>query len=315
MRRFRLSCLRNAFLLGVVLAGGALRAGAAESWQQLHARAERLTLQEAQSAALAGADRDGLYVLGVKYLCLFEAQKAKDIFAQLLAREASDQHARWGLAEALRFLHEDAESAVLLDQVVAAEPDFAPALISLGYVRYRAMDFDAALRYLVRVLKRGQEGAGKESYVRALCVYAGVKGMLAHYGGPLSKTLNGPAVLPALRKAERLSPQSPEVLFGLGSYYLLTPEVFGRDADKAREYLERARERAPLFADVCVRLAQVFLLKGDAGMFNKYLAEARSLDPQNELARDIESGACRFICVGKTGGSDAQHLSAEVAQE
>jgi len=127
--------------------------------------------------------------------------------------------------------------------------------------------------------------------------YAGSRGMLAHYGGLISKVIDGRTVLPYLKKAEQMSPDAPAVLFGLGSYYMLVPKLFGRDIEKAKLYLEKTIVLDPYFADAYVRLAQIYKKLGDKTNYSSYLAKALDLDPGNELALDVLSGKCNFICL------------------
>jgi Tfp pilus assembly protein PilF len=125
---------------------------------------------------------------------------------------------------------------------------------------------------------------------------SGAKGMIAHYGGPLSKLINGTAVLPNLKKAQVLQPNSAAVMFGLGSFYLLAPPLAGGNLGKAEEYLKKAITIDPFFADAYVRLGQFYKIKGDNQKYSFYLNKALEIDPQNELANDIYSGKCKFIC-------------------
>jgi tetratricopeptide (TPR) repeat protein len=124
--------------------------------------------------------------------------------------------------------------------------------------------------------------------------------MLAHYGGPFSKLLHGRSIFPFLRKAQSLRPDSPEVLFGLGSFYLLAPVIVGGDRNKAEDYLKRAIERDPLFADAYVRLGQLYGSRGDEKSYAAYIAKALQIDPLNELALDDKSGDCKYICVQRS---------------
>ena len=123
--------------------------------------------------------------------------------------------------------------------------------------------------------------------------------MIAHYGGPLSKVINGTGVLPALRKAEALQPDNAGVLFGIGSYYLLAPGFAGGDRNAALDHLEKAVKADPLMADTYVRLAQAYKLKGNSEKYNVCLQKALEIDPQNELALDIKNKTCKFICVNR----------------
>jgi tetratricopeptide (TPR) repeat protein len=148
------------------------------------------------------------------------------------------------------------------------------------------------------VIQQGEDKVDLSNYARAYAMYAGAKGMLAHYGGIFSKAIDGLAVKTNLDKAQKLKPDSPAVLFGLGSYYLLAPVVAGGNKAKAEEYLNKTVETDPLFADVYVRLAQLARIKGDKKKYDYYLNKALETDPGNELALDTLSGRCKFICTG-----------------
>lgn len=143
-------------------------------------------------------------------------------------------------------------------------------------------------------LSRGQVDDGTAA--RAYVIYGLSKGMLAHYGGPLSKTIDGLASGSALKKAEKLRPGDPVVLFGVGSYYLLAPVVAGKDLGKAERYLKDAVTSDPLFVDAYVRLAQVYKAKGDMEKYRKHMEKALAIDPNSELAQDVDGGSCRFVC-------------------
>lgn len=88
-------------------------------------------------------------------------------------------------------------------------------------------------------------------------------------------------------------------MFGMGSFYLLAPAIAGGSLDKAEEYLKKAINTDPLFADSYVRIGQLYKLKGDNEKYEMYLNKAFEVDPLNELASDIKSGRCGFICIAK----------------
>jgi tetratricopeptide (TPR) repeat protein len=204
---------------------------------------------------------------------------------------------KWGIAEVYRRLRKTDESKRLLNEVIEADNTFSPAKISLAFIKYLEMDFTASARLAYQVIQRGRKNVDLSNYVRAYGLYAGAKGMIAHYGGPLSKVINGTFVLSHLKKAEKLNPQAPSALYGLGSFYLLVPKFLGRDLDKAEDYLQRAIKIDPNFADVYVRLAQVYRIRGDRTKFDELLNRALVFDSQNELALDIKNEVCNFICV------------------
>ena len=190
------------------------------------------------------------------------------------------------------------KSEALTSEIVKSNPNFSPAYITLAYIKYMQMNFNQAVNLASKVLEQGEDQVDLSNYVRAILIVAGSKGMIAHYGGPISKIVNGTAVLPNLRKAERLKPDDAGVLFGLGSFYLLAPSLAGGDPDKAKDYLEKTIKADPLFVDAYVRLGQWYKIKGDKQKYVEYLNKAQAIDSQNELLCDLRSGECNFICLG-----------------
>lgn len=268
------------------------------SLKTLHEKADSLSLADAKSLADKNGSADDRYILGLVYLNLHKDKAAYEIFNSLLTGDPGSIRAKWGLAEALRRQHITQKAESLLNEIIKQDADFAPALISLAYIKYFKMDFTGSARLASQVIGKGKDNTDLSNYVRALAMYAGAKGMLAHYGGILSKAVDGLAVKRNLDKAQSLQPNSPSVLFGLGSYYLLAPTIAGGNKSKVEEYLNRAIKIDPNFADVYVRLAQLAKIKGQTERYSFYMNKALELDPKNELAEDTLSGRCHFICTG-----------------
>ncbi len=269
-------------------------------WKRLHEKADNMILSDILADVKARPDSiDDLYVLGLVYLNLHKDKEAGEAFDKVLTLDPMVIEAKWGRAEVLRRQHQPQKSEELLRGVLKQSPDFPPASITLAYIRYIQMNFNAAVRLAVTVLKQGEKNVDQSNHVRAHLIYGGTKGMIAHYGGPLSKIINGTAVLPSLKAAERLQPESAGVNFGLGSFYLLAPTLAGGDLERAEVYLKKAIEIDPLLADAYVRLGQFYKIKGDNVRYNKYLNKALAIDPRNELALDIKNGKCKFICLDR----------------
>jgi tetratricopeptide (TPR) repeat protein len=270
----------------------------AQDWKSLHERADKLTLNQALANVKSKPDSmDDLYVLALAYLNLHKNKEARETFDRILQSQPGMQPARWGIAEVLRRRHRLGKSKDILLEVIKSRSEFSPAYISLAYIEYTQMNFRDAVRLALKAIRQGRDKVDLSTYTRAYLIMAGSKGMLAHYGGPISKIVNGMAVLPALKYAQRLQPDSPEVAFRLGCFYLLAPGIAGGDIDKAIDYLERAIKIDPLFADAYVRLAQAYKVKGDTERYISYLDRSLQIDPDNELGLDIQSGKCNFLCV------------------
>jgi tetratricopeptide (TPR) repeat protein len=269
-------------------------------WKMLHEKADNMSLSDGQALVKekAGSIED-LYVLGLVFLNLHRDKEAGEVFSKVLNLSPETIEAKWGTAEVLRRQHHADKSQNLLKEVLKESPEFSPAYITLAYIRYTQTNFNEAVRLAIKVLDRGEGNVDLSNHVRAHLIYAGNKGMIAHYGGPVSKIINGTAVLPSLKAAERLQPESAQVKFGLGSFYLLAPSLVGGDLVKAEEYLKQAIAIDTLFTDAYVRLGQLYKKKGDSLKYNEYLDKALSIDPLNELALDIKNSRCKFICLDK----------------
>ncbi|MDD5730684.1 MAG: TRAP transporter TatT component family protein [Candidatus Omnitrophica bacterium] len=272
----------------------------AADWKVLHERADRTGLIEAKlSARNNPASEDDLYILGLVYFNMHRDNDARDAFNEILRSNPGSIKAKWGEAEFLRRSHELGEAERALLEIIKTAPEFWPAYISLAYVRFIKTDFDGSVRLSEQVLRQGRGKVDLSNYVRAHLLLAGSKGVIAHFGGLVSKLINGVSVYPNLEKAENLKPESAEVKFGMGAFYLLAPPIDGGNINEAEKYLQDAIKLDKYFADPYVRLAQVYGVKGDKAKYEEYLNKALEIDPLNELALDVKSGRCRFICVGR----------------
>jgi len=267
-------------------------------WKDLHNKADAIDLAAAQKeVAQNPGSVESLYVLGLVYLNLYDTRKAKESFEKVLELEPQSIEGRWGLAEILRREHKLQEAADILEKIIKEDPSYSPAFLTLAYIKYIQRDFDGSIRLTGTVINQRQENVDNTNFLRAHGLYAAAKGMIAHYGGPVSKAINGAGVLKHLNIIQKIAPDSPVVNFGLGSYYMLIPVAFGQNFDKAQGYLEKAIAADPLFANPYVRLAQIYKQKGDMQKYEELLNKAFELDPGNELAIDIKSGECFFICL------------------
>lgn len=266
-------------------------------WKRLHEEADKRSLANALLAVGQRADSvNDLYILGLVYLNLHRDKEAENTFNKIIKLKPDTIEAKWGIGECLFRQHELAKSEIILKEVMKADPDFSPAYISMAFLKYIQLDFKSTVKLALKVIEQGRENVDLSNYVRSYTLYAGGKGMIAHYGGPLSKIINGIAILPNLKKAEKMQPDSAAVAFGLGAFYLLAPPLVGGNLDKAEEYLKKAILLDPLFVNSYVRLAQVYKIKGDTVKYEFYIKKAAEIDPKNEFLQDTLSGRCKFVC-------------------
>ena len=267
-------------------------------WIPIHEESDRTSLSQALEYVNKEPDSiEKIYLLALVYLNVHKNNEAKEAFSRMLSRDPESIEAQWGLAEVMRRQQKIKESDKALSEIIKSSPEFWPAQITLAYVEYTKEDFKKAIRIATKVSKVDIGEIDLSNHVRSFLIIGGAKGMLASRGGPIAKIVNGTQVLPNLKRGERLQPDSAAVLFGLGSYYLLAPTIGGGNKKKAREYLEKAIEKDPLFADAYVRMAQLYNMLGDAQKSRSYLNKAIEIDPQNRLVQDFKTGKCRFACI------------------
>lgn len=121
---------------------------------------------------------------------------------------------------------DDPGAAVLLAEAFISQGQAASASAIVGKLSKRA-HLPAAMRGRLQLL-------GLE-----------VRGLEAQKAGLLALFLYGRSVLPTLERACKLAPDSAQVRYALGRYYLLAPGLLGGDARKAREELQRACKLDP----------------------------------------------------------------------
>lgn len=267
-------------------------------WKRIHEEADKKGLADAWYKMEKGFSApEEAYLTALILLNQRKDIEAQKIFQDMLKKNSNSKEAKWGLAETLRRQNKLQESERILEGLIQSAPGFSPAYISLAYIKYTKLDFRSTVNLAGKVVAQGREAVDLSNYTRAYLLIGGGKGMLASSGGIFAKIGEGTQVLPNLKKAEELQPESPAVLFGLGSFYFLAPGIAGGNINKAKGYLEKAVSLDPFFADAYVRLAQVCRAKGNSEKFEEYLNKALEIDPQNALARDARSKSCKFICV------------------
>ncbi len=266
-------------------------------WQALHDESRTLTIGEINSRLKAEPDdNELLYLAGLVYLYEYDYSNAKSAFEKLLELDPESHEAEWGLCELLRREHKLNESSRRLKILVREHPDFSPAFITLGFIKYLTLDFHECIRLAEHVIDQGIENVDIENFVRAHLMITAACGMLTHHGNPFKKMIYGPRALRHLKIAEKILPNAAGTLFAKGTFYLLAPRFFGRDLDKAEKLLLTSIKKDPNFVDSYVRLAQVYKWKGNQEKYREYMLKARQKDPLNELLIDMDEKSCNFIC-------------------
>ena len=116
--------------------------------------------------------------------------------------------------------------------------DFAPALITLGYIEYNKGNYHESIALAKKVIEQSLDNVDLSSYTRAYLIIAAAEAIRAQKGGLWSKIVHGPKISRYLDKAEQLQPDSSMVLYARGSFYLLVPGIIGGNLNKAFELEE-----------------------------------------------------------------------------
>ena len=236
-----------------------------------------------------------VYSLTIIYYRQYDGARLQKLLADAEKTHAQTQAAELLAAIVLLHEHRYEESEKFLNRMLQSEPDFYPAHIVLAHLSYLQKDFTGAYTKARKLLKHKKE-LSRYHYTASLLIAAGARGILAK--GDLARAVPGYfEVNRYFKAAQQLMPDTAEVLYARGSYYLLTPPIADGDLGLALEMLETSRALTPLNPSVYVRLAQGYRAKGDEKACLKHLNAARALDPHDELLLDYLSGAKAFLDV------------------
>lgn len=211
-------------------------------------------------------------------------REAMDIFKNILANNSGNIDALWGKAEVLRRDREYVDAQYILEEVLSKNPEHAPSLVSMAYIKYHEDKLSQAKELIKKAL-----GVYTDNDTRALAymMLGTINSRLAKKSILFGKIKNAAQIECYFLKAKELSADLPEVHLGLGSFYLLVPMFMGGDIYKATRELEKAVEIAPDFATANARLAQAYKKKGNLEKYSFHLQRARELDPDNEVLKEM----------------------------
>lgn len=211
-----------------------------------------------------------------------------------IASEKTDVTLRWARAEIMRRSHRYSDSHAEFIRLLSENPNFSPAIISLGFMEYVQGNL-AEARYWVDKSMRHKSQADRISVSASHILMAALIGIETEHAPAYKKIFLGPQIIYHIRRAEKLMPQTPDVLFALGTHYLLTPKQFSGDDKKALHFLKESIRMRPLFVDGYVRLAQLENRLGNTENAGINIKHAQDLDPQNELLIDYLEKTNLFI--------------------
>lgn len=217
-----------------------------------------------------------------------EDEQASTIFEQILIEQPDNLDALWGKAEILRRKRDYSRAQGLLDTILHKQPGHLSSLNSLAYIKYNQGNLDQASVLVEQVIKNG--GSDRENTALAFLMLGSINSKRASEGWIFDKIRFGRQIKECFLKASELAPDLPEVHLGLGTFYLLAPKIIGGNTNKAIEELELTVKLAPCFATANARLAQTYKKKGNKEKYKFFISQAKSLDPENEILKQLEEG-------------------------
>ncbi|MBP7217235.1 MAG: tetratricopeptide repeat protein [Candidatus Omnitrophica bacterium] len=222
---------------------------------------------------------------GLRLLTERRDKEALAVFEQVLVDQPHNEDALWGKAEILIRFRRFKEAEALCSGVLLQNPDHAPTLTSLAYLRYKDNALPEAKKLVLRALRVPTFSA--QDRAMAYMMLGAINSKKSSSGGLVNKVFYGTQIKGYFQKAVDTAPDLAETHLGLGSFYLMAPAIVGGDIDKAISELMKAIELAPSYATAHVRLAQAYQKKGDQKQCNVSIAHAQALDPENEALQDF----------------------------
>ncbi|MBM3254940.1 MAG: hypothetical protein FJZ08_01385 [Candidatus Omnitrophica bacterium] len=238
-------------------------------------RLDRVSFKENPSKAL---------VEGLRLLKERQDIEAWENFEKAIRANPEDLDALWGKAEVLRRKRRYEESRKILEGVISKNPQYAPALVTLSYIEYKEDKLDKAQELISAALSYYGD---KDTEALAYMMLGTINARRAEKGDILAKIRYGTQVGCYLLKAKELAPKLSEVRLALGTFYLKAPKIIGGNPDKAFLELNAAVTLAPNFATANARLAECYKKKFDLERYNLYIEAAQSLDPDNEVLKEL----------------------------
>lgn len=232
-------------------------------------------------SAGAGATPDphGVLERAMALRAAYHLKQSIEVIEAAYGQHPTDPQISLVLAGYYNAIKAHARSLALYQSVLAARPGDATALVGvadeLAWMK-RTPDAIALCREVL-----GRRDAPREALAKARVVLIGAEASEAYGHGLVSLIHYAFGVLPALKEAASTDPQSPEVHFALGRYYLHAPAFLGGDARKAASELDLARRLDPY--DFTIRAWWISALKhagaNVAPMLASYRTDYQDLAP------------------------------------
>ena len=190
-------------------------------------------------------------------LDLLRVRKNKDalvILDKVLLSEPKDPAAIWGKAEIFKRAGQSQLAELMFKEVLEIKPDYAPALTSLAYIRYKDGNLDAALNLARQAFIASADC--RQAQALAYTLLGLINTARPFKGGVIARINRGLEIKSYFLKAVQLAPELPETHLYLGVFYLEAPLLEGGNRKQGIRELQSALEIAPEFTEAKKLLAQ-----------------------------------------------------------
>ncbi|RJP28726.1 MAG: hypothetical protein C4533_02750 [Candidatus Omnitrophota bacterium] len=205
---------------------------------------------------------------------------------RILRTDPENNFAIWAKAEVLRRRYDFKESQELLEQVLAKDPDHTLSQISLAYIYYNDSKLDEATRLLKQCL--GQKDLSSQNRAMVYILIGSINAKRINSSAMIDKLFFAVNIKKYFIQALEISPELPEVHLGLGTYFLLAPQIMGGNVDKSIEHLEIAIKLSPQFSTPYMRLSQAYKKKGDMEKAEFYRQKAVKIEPGIDKLKNLQ---------------------------
>ncbi len=181
------------------------------------------------------------------------------VLDNILTAEPNNLDAIWGRAEIFRRAEQNKLAELMFKEILNARPGYAPALISLAFIRYKEGNLTEALNLANQIFIVSANN--RRSQALAYIILGLINEAAPSNGGILSRINRGIAIKNNFLKARELAPELPETHFCLGTYYLNAPMLEGGNLNQAIKELDCTVKISPEFTEANARLAQAYKKK------------------------------------------------------
>lgn len=202
---------------------------------------------------------------------------------------------KWVRLEILRRKY-NSEKTLKKIAILAKENDsFYPARISMALFYYYNGMPDKTISICEQTINTAGDDIDKYSILMSHLLSAAAFGTLAGKSSFYKKILIAPQIFKHIAKAANISDASADYLYGAGTCFLLSPEFFGRDLQKAETLITKSLQKRPLFPDAYIRLAQLMEHTERKEEAIKLMQKAHEINPNNPLLLDAEKDSSIFL--------------------